>query len=302
MSKAILDSVSRFFQPHLPRWACEFTSRHLILAGVDSSRKRISSKVAAALPTDVVAGSSSEKNVVKEKVLLEILKEEIGQAGFKGSEISVVIPDDASRITFVNAENLPAGDEERDTFVRWKLKKNMPFDVDTAQMAFRILGKRGGDNGKGVDLMIALSPRSVVQEYENLMQSLDLHAGFVIPSTVAAWNLYSPAKEDVVVVKVAPGCITTTVFQDGSPRFYRRVSEMPLYDAVYPTIMYYQDKLAGSALASIAVCGYESDVRRDLSELQNKLNVPVRKLGPGNIEDIYKPALGAVNWVCVDLV
>ena len=88
MSKAILDSVSRFFQPHLPRWACEFTSRHLILAGVDSSRKRISSKVAAALPTDVVAGSSSEKNVVQEKVLLEILKEEIGQAGFKGSELN----------------------------------------------------------------------------------------------------------------------------------------------------------------------------------------------------------------------
>jgi hypothetical protein len=176
----------------------------------------------------------------------------------------------------------------------------MPFDVDSAQMTFKILDRHGA--GKGVDLMVALSPRSVIEEYENLMQNLDLHAGFVIPSTLAALNLYSTPKEDSVVVKIAPDCITTTVFQGGNPRFYRRVSPMALFDAVYPTIMYYQDKLGGSTPASVALCGYDGDIQGELSELRNKLHVPVQVLGPGGIEDIYKPALGAVNCTWVDLV
>ena len=72
---------------------------------------------------------------------------------------------------------------------------------------------------------------------------------------------------------------------------------MSLYDAVYPTVMYYQDKLGGGALASVAVCGYDRDVRFDLAELQKKLDLPVHTLGPDGIEDIYKPALGAMNFV-----
>ena len=31
--------------------------------------------------------------------------------------------------------------------------------------------------GKGVDVLVALSPRSIVQEYEELLEQLDLHAG-----------------------------------------------------------------------------------------------------------------------------
>jgi hypothetical protein len=87
------------------------------------------------------------------------------------------------------------------------------------------------------------------------------------------------------------------VLQNGVPRFYRRVAEMPLFDAVYPTVMYYQDKLGGETLSSVTVCGYERDIQWELTELQNKLRTPVRRLGPDTIEDIYKPALGAMNFV-----
>jgi type IV pilus assembly protein PilM len=274
----------------------------MILTGVDSSRKKISAKAIVPLNAGKVVGSVSERNLIDDQAVRGILKEELAKVAFGGSEISVVIPDDAARIAFVNAENLPAGHDEREAFIRWKLKKNLPFDVDSAQIAFRVLAPPDGSkNGKGADLMVVLSPRAVVEEYENLMQSLDLHAGFVMPSTVAALNLSPAAKDDAVVVKVAPGCITTTVFQRGNPRFYRRVAEMPLHDAVYPTILYYQDKLGGGALTTVAVCGYDRDIRFDVADLQKKLDAPVHRLGPDGIEDIYKPALGAVNYVWADL-
>jgi hypothetical protein len=103
--------------------------------------------------------------------------------------------------------------------------------------------------------------------------------------------------EDVLFVKVSPDSIATTVYQNRRPRFYRRVGEMPLYDAVYPTMMYYQDKLGGTSLSYATVCGYDRDLHSDMEELEDRLNVPVRGMEPRNTEDIYKPALGAVGLV-----
>src|SRR5262249_32738908 len=142
--------------------------------------------------------------------------------------------------------------EEQRTFIRWKLKKSIPFDVDTAQVAYRILGPHRA--GTGVDILVALSPRSTVREYEMLFDDLDIHAGMVLPSTLAALNVFPPPAGDALFVKISPDCVTTTVFQDRRVQFYRRVTDVSLYDAVYPTVLYYQDKLGGQSLQQLYVC------------------------------------------------
>jgi type IV pilus assembly protein PilM len=220
----------------------------------------------------------------------------IQQAGVRGFEICVVIPDESSRIAFLSTENPPSKPQEREAFVRWKLKKSVPFDVDSAQVAYKVLGPSSGDE-KGVDILVALSPRSIVLEYETLLEQLGFHAGYVVPSTLAVLSLFSPPAEDVLLIKLAPDSITTTVFQNRRPQFFRRVGDMELYDAVYPTVMYYQDKLGGAALSAALVCGYDRDPTPEIRELQEKLGVPVRRMDPKSVDDIYKPALGALDWV-----
>jgi hypothetical protein len=175
-------------------------------------------------------------------------------------------------------------------------------DVDTAQMAYQVLGPHEGPEGKGFDVLVALSPRAIVQEYEELLERLDLHAGYIVPSGVAVMNLHpgiAPGSrdEDTLFVKIAPDSIATTIFQNQRPRFYRRVTDMPLYDAVYPTMMYYQDKLGGRVLSNATFCGYDRTLNRDMEDLERRLGVSVRPIGPNNIEDIYKPALGAAGLV-----
>jgi type IV pilus assembly protein PilM len=286
-------------------WACEFTERHIVVAGVDSSRKRIAGSIAAALPGETIAGSLSERNLLNSDAALDIVRNALKEAGARGFEISVVIPDESSRIAFLTVDSLSGSKQDRETFIRWKLKKSVPFDVDSAQIAYQVLGPHRGPEGKGIDIVVALSPRSIIQEYEELLDRLDLHAGYVVPSTLAAMNLYpatSGAGEDVLFVKIAPDSITTTVFQYNRPRFYRRVGRIPVYDAVYPTMMYYQDKLAGTTLASAMVCGYDKDPQAEIAELQDKLGVPVRRMEPKTIDDIYKPALGAVDLIWANLI
>ncbi len=112
---------------------------------------------------------------------------------------------------------------------------------------------------------------------------------------MAALNLFTAPANDALFVKVAPDCITTTVFQNRRLQFYRRVTDLPLYDAVYPTIMYYQDKLGGISLERLVVCGYDSDLYESLEQIRIKLGLTAERMEPKSVDDIYKPALGAVH-------
>jgi hypothetical protein len=142
---------------------------------------------------------------------------------------------------------------------------------------------------------VTLSPRTVIEEYENIFDSMDIHAGLVLPSTLAALNLFVPPPADSLFLKIAPGCMTTTIFQHARMQFYRRVVDASAYEAVYPTVMYYQDKLGGKTLQQVVVCGYDSDMRDSIAELQEKLGVIPQRLEPKPVDDIFKPALGGVH-------
>jgi len=306
LSSSLLNPVTQFLKSPRPVWACEFTSRHVIVAGTDSSRKRVAGRAVEPLPEGAISSTLNGKNLVDFETVHDITKDAIRRAGVRGFEMSVVIPDDSSRIAIVTADNLAGKAEDREAFLRWKLKKTVPFEVDTAQIAYQVLGSRESIEGKGFDVLVAVSPRSVVQEYEELLERLDIHAGYVVPSTIAAMNMGPEVSsgtkpDDVLFVKVAPDSIATIVFQNRRPRFYRRVGEMPLYDAVYPTMMYYQDKLGGTSLSCAKVCGYDSDLLSEMEELEDRLNVPVRGMEPRSTEDIYKPALGAAGFLWANL-
>ncbi len=294
MSKTLVDKIAEIFQPPVPLWACELTSRHVIVAGLNKRRDKVKSKVAADLVSRSVIGSLSETNIPNKDATRAAVLETLNRAGFEGSEIVLIIPDDSVRIAFLTVENLPKNPAEQQTFIRWKLKKTVPFDVDAAQLAFRILGTR---TGSAADLLVTLSPRSIIQEYEDLFDSMALHAGLVVPSTLAALNLLPPPASDTLFLKIAPDCITTSVLQRGRIQFYRRVVDVSVYDAVYPTVMYYQDKLGGKALERLIVCGYDADVRSSIADLQQKLGLSAHRLDPKDIEDIFKPVLGGAHLV-----
>jgi hypothetical protein len=281
LSKGLVETIAEVFKSQVPLWACELTSKHVIVAGANSRRTRIVNKAAADLP----ALNGAEAADVVQRLLSEV--------GFKGSEIVVVVPDSTARIAFLTAENPSRNVEEQRTFIRWKLKKSIPFDVDTAQVAYRILGPHRA--GPGVDMLVALSPRSVVQEYETLFEALNIHAGVVLPSTLAALNLMGAPDGDTLFVKVATDCVTTTVFQDRRLQFYRRVTDVSLYDAIYPTVLYYQDKLGGSAFQRLFVCGYDTDLRTPLEAIQEKLGLVAERIEPRSVDDVYKPVFGAIR-------
>jgi hypothetical protein len=73
------------------------------------------------------------------------------------------------------------------------------------------------------------------------------------------------------------------------------VTDVSVYDAVYPTVLYYQDKLGGQNLDRLFVCGYDADLSGPMDELKEKLGLAPQYVEPKSIDDIYKPALGAIH-------
>jgi type IV pilus assembly protein PilM len=299
LSKGIVDKISELLKPQAPLWACELTVKHVVVAGVSRNRTRIESTVLRNLGEAVIAGSLTDPNVRDVAATRSSLEQALAEANFKGSEIAVVVPDEATRVAFVKSETLSKDADEQRAFIRWKLKKSVPFDVDSAQIAFRVANKREeqstAGNATGAEMLVTLAPRSVIEEYERLFEPMEIHAGIVLPSTLAALNLFTPPSGDVLFVKIAPDCVTTSIFQRKQMQFYRRITDASLYDAVYPTILYYQDKLGGTSLQHLFVCQDGAEDAVSVGELQEKLGLPMQPLEPRNVKDVFKPALGAVH-------
>ena len=289
MNNRFLKGVVEFFGPDMPRWGCELTPSHVIVVETSPDRQHVVSQAAVPLPPGALVGDLKAANVLDQAVVQDALQRALSVAGFSGSELALVIPDDAVRITVLNVDSLPAAHAERQEYIRWKLRKSVPFQIESAQVACQELGENGT-----VELLVALTPLVVTEGYERMMESIGLHAGILSPSTAAALNLIDSSEGDVLFVKVSPQSVTTSILVDGRLRFYRKLPSQSLYDAVYPTFMYYQDKLKGQVPRELVLCGRTAD-REEEREVANQLAVPVRRLHSSELDDLYKPALGALQ-------
>src|SRR6266567_9645061 len=91
LSKGLTETITDIFKPQAPLWACELTPKHIIVTGVNRTRNSIRATMAGALPADTVISSYSEPNIRNAQVAQSMAKQLLGEAGFTGSEIAVVV-------------------------------------------------------------------------------------------------------------------------------------------------------------------------------------------------------------------
>ena len=85
MSKTLIDKIADVFQPQVPLWACELTSKHVIVAGVSRQRNSVKAKLAADLKPKSVVGSLTEINIQNADATRATVVETLNRAGFDGS-------------------------------------------------------------------------------------------------------------------------------------------------------------------------------------------------------------------------
>ncbi len=191
---------------------------------------------------------------------------------------AVIIPDYAARVTVLDFDSFPSAAEEQLSLVRFRVKKTVPFDIESAAVSVYVQPASGN---KKIDVVAVTVSLEVIARYEALFRTTGFHPGIVTTSSLAALNLYRG--EGVVVLAKLSGLVLTVAVIAGSViKLFRCVlleeaSEEEILAILHPTFAYVEDEL-GSPARKLILCGFPqgapAGMRCDVEPLRSRFGNP----------------------------
>lgn len=121
--------------------------------------------------------------------------------------LTLIVPDAAARVLLLDFDSLPSKPADALQILRFRLRKLIPFDADTAAVSWQPMTP----GPEGVRVLLIAMPREVVMEYESVVREAGFLPGVVLPSTVAAMPLVGG--EPALVVNRNGGTLTTAILR-----------------------------------------------------------------------------------------
>lgn len=161
-------------------------------------------------------------NLVDRVAVIAALRKALEQIGLRpnsrGADISLIIPDGACRVLLLDFESLPGKAAEAVPLIRFRLKKLVPFDSDSAALSYQIMSQ----SRQMVRVLAVTIPRDVLDEYETAVREAGYEPGAVLPSTLSALAA-TDASTISLVVNISPLSITTAIAREGILMLHRTV-------------------------------------------------------------------------------
>jgi len=137
-------------------------------------------------PGTVVVSPSSD-NILRPELVSEMIAHIAPANGVKKRRPAVLIlPDYAARVTVLDFDSFPTVAAEQLPLVKFRIKKTIPFDIESAAVSFFV--QPGA--GKKVEVLAVTMAFDIVARYEALFRAAGFQTGEVTTSTLAALNLY----------------------------------------------------------------------------------------------------------------
>lgn len=229
-----------------PRIACEITIDRVIAARASDRLPRLEMFTSRQLPPGAVTPGLGAPNVLNGEALRTAIKGALGAVSGNLHDVIVIVPDAAIRVLLLDFEALPDKPQEIEGVIRFRLKKSLPFDVEQAAVSYEL--KRGTD---GVRVVAAVSPRSIIEEYESAFRDSGYAPGVVLPSSLAALGTVE-GERPTLLLKVDPTNIMIAAAERQELRLVRTlenphgldVSAGELAEGVLPSIVFFEDTFA----------------------------------------------------------
>jgi type IV pilus assembly protein PilM len=235
------------------------------IAGVRRNPKTFDVEAASVrdLAPGVIEPAAGKPNVLRPEEFEAAVQDVLGAIRLpRRPDAALILPDASSRLTVLDFDELPGDATERLRLIRWRLKKTVPFDIETARISYQV-----SPSLKGVSAMVAVTPADVVRQYEMPFERAGLWPGFVSLSTAASLNLL-PAGEMTLFAKLAGRALTMTAVSNDAVRMVRCVDLPPGTDItiakalddilgdLYPTVVFVNDEF-GTPVSKLVLCGFE---------------------------------------------
>jgi type IV pilus assembly protein PilM len=254
-----------------PTLACEISAERVVAARASDDGRKLEAAAVQRLPEGSLTPGLQQANVTGRDALLTALRASLAAVAVRSGDLCLVIPDAATRIMLLDFDTLPDKPQEADAVVRFRLKKSLPFDVDQSSVSF---DRQGTANPMRV--VAAVTPRTVLDEYESLVREAGYNPGSVLPSMIAALGAVDGSRP-TMVIKVERGTTTFAIVDENQLRLYRAlenggsaVTGESLVDDVNTSLVYFEDRYA-VGVDRVLVAGVESaqELQRALSATAN---------------------------------
>ncbi len=230
----------------------------------------------AALQAGVLEPGYGAGNIKDLESFSEVVRKLV-PAGLRGRRTAaLILPDSSVRVTILDFESMPEKEEERRSLIRFRLRKSLPFDLDSSMLSYSMVGPKR--------VLAAVATMETIAHYEEPFRNAGLQPGLVTVSSLAMLDLV-PAKTSAVIAKLGAGVLTVCVVQPDGILLMRSLdletnTTDPLDEIsndLYPTLAYVEDH-TGKRPEKLWIAGFGEDSAAAATRLAVELELPVEVL------------------------
>jgi type IV pilus assembly protein PilM len=199
------------------------------------------------------------------------------QSSRKRRDVALILPDNCARIVVLDFDAFPSDPKEQLALVRFRLKRSVPFDVESAAVSYCAQPAVN----KKTEVVAAVAPLEIVSRYEAPFRAAGMMPGLVTVSALAALEL-APEGAITVLVKITGHVLSVMVRSKGALKLARCL-EMPsaeledVADVLVPTFVYVEDNL-GVRPEKLVLSGFGSRTDEAALRFAEELGVETEPL------------------------
>jgi hypothetical protein len=214
------------------------------LERVRGSACRLKRAATANIAESLITPSFDQPNIADRGQLAAVLNDLAAGAGLlRQKRWSLSLPEATARTIVLTMEGQTSGSELQDV-LRWKIERGFGAPVDELSISRERLQK----DPQGRDRYLAVGVRrSVLAEYEAVLESLGWRAGLILPRHLgeAQWLVRNGAANgDSLLLSGSTRGFTGVIFRDKHPLIVRTVNcaEGEFEDEFYRFLLFYRDR------------------------------------------------------------
>ncbi len=255
-------------------------------AGIAYVRPGVPQPAFEPLGDDVLAVSPLRDNVLRPdaftaKVQSLVTLNGTQNATKKRRRAVLILPDYSARVAVLEFDAFPAEPAEQLALVRFRLKKSVPFEVESAAISYYPQEAAGTNGAKRYDVIVVAASMEIVARYEAPFRGAGLQVGVITTSLMSALEL---EKDDgiTLLAKLSGRVLTVAVIRAGIVKMVRcveleRVDTDALFGVLFPTVALVEDEMAARP-DRVVLCGFGPLGERESAFWSGELGIPFASL------------------------
>jgi type IV pilus assembly protein PilM len=257
-------NLASLFQDPPPAYAIELSEAGIAIADVAKAPQT----EFRPLTPGTISVSPLRDNILMPDELAAAVRAVVPANG-KRKDMALILPDYCARVAVLDFDNFPTDAKEQLSLVRFRLKKSVPFDVESAAVGY---WAQSAGNGK-LDVIAAVAPLEIIARYEAPFRAAGMNPGFVTTSALAMLSLVE-GRQVTVIAKLSGKILTLMVLNGGVLKLIRCIEFGDLTGDLYPTFAYVEDQLGAQAQV-LLLCGFGAETEERQRQFQKELGIPV---------------------------